>query len=170
MVGLGIGPASPTDADATRLQQIATETGGKYFPSVNADKLQPTFNQISSAVSCLQTPRSFDSRLFTKKGQSSGATAGLGKKTKSVELALNWAQPTNKFSLSSVQALGRRNKVLGSLTGKGKPKKLSFKRTEGTTYWSLSVKKPKGTKKLRFKVKAGQVLAPEKTVTQLTQR
>lgn len=170
VVGLGIGPASPTDPDATRLQQIATDTGGQYFPSVDAAKLQPTFNQISSAVSCLRAPRSFTSRLFTKKSQSSTAAAGLATKTKKVELALNWAQPTNKFSLSSVQALGRKNKVLASLTGKGRPKKLSYKKTTGTTFQSLSVKKPKGTRKLRFKVKAGQVLSPERTISQLTQR
>ena len=170
VVGLGIGRASPTDADATRLQQIATDTGGRYFPSVDAAKLQPTFNQITSAVSCLQSPRTFNSRLFTRKGQSSAAAAGLGKNTKKVELVLNWAQPTNRFSLSTVQAVGRKNKVLASLTGKGKPKKLSVKKTRGTTFQSLSVKKPKGTRKLRFKVKAGQVLMPERTVSQLTQR
>lgn len=170
VVGLGIGAASPSDPDATRLQKIATDTGGRYFPNVDSSKLQPTFNQITSAVSCLRFPRSFNSRLFTKRGQSSSATAGLGKKTKKVELVVNWAQPNNKFKLSSVQALGRRNKVLASLSGKGKPKKLSVKASSGATFRSLSVKKPKGTKKLRFKVKASQVTLPERTVSQLTQR
>ncbi len=170
VVGLGIGPASPSDPDATRLQKIATDTGGRYFPSVDSTKLQPTFNQITSAVSCLRSPRAFNSRLFTKRGQSSSATAGLGSKTKKVELVVNWAQPNNKFSVSSVLALGRKNKVLASLSGKGKPKKLSVKKSSGATFRSLSVTKPKGTRKLRFKVKASQVSLPERTISQLTQR
>lgn len=170
VVGLGIGAAGAGNSDADRLQQIAAETGGKYFPNVTASKLQTTFNTISSAVSCLQAPKSFTSKVFTKPGQSSTKTANISSVTKKADLVLNWTQPTNNFTIADVRALGKRNKTLATLSGKGKPKKLSVKKARGETYTSLSLKKPKGTRKLRFKVRVSKLLIPEPTETQLTQR
>ena len=100
VVGLSIGAAGPGQDDANRLQLIADETGGRYFPNVTAAKLQTTFNTISSAVNCLQAPKSFTSKVFTSRGQSSTKTTSLASITKSADLVLNWAQPTNKFKFS----------------------------------------------------------------------
>jgi hypothetical protein len=169
VVGLGIG-APGSDPDANRLQQIANETKGFYFPGVTAATLQPTFNAIISAISCVAAPQAFTSRLFTAAGQTSGATARLARSTKKADLVLNWAQPTNNFSFSAVQALGRKNKVLADLKGRGKRKKLRVNKDSGATFRSLTVRKPKGTRKLRFKVRANRVTTPEVTLTQLTQR
>jgi hypothetical protein len=170
VVGLGIGAAGPGLENENRLQMIADETGGRYFPNVTAAKLQTTFNTISSAVNCLQAPKSFTSSVFTRRGQSSTKTTSLASITKSADLVLNWAQPTNKFKFADVRALGSRNKTLATLTGRGKPKKLSVKKSGGDTFTSLSLRKPKGTRKLRFKVSATTLLLPEATETQLTQR
>jgi len=169
VVGLGIG-APGTNPDANRLQQIANETGGFYLPGVDAGTLQPTFNAITAAVSCLKAPRAFSSRLFTKAGQTSGATQRIPGSTKRADLVLNWAQPTNAFAFSAVQALGRKNKVLADLKGKGRRNKLRIKKSSGETFRAITVKKPKGTRKLRFRLKATRVTIPEKTLTQVTQR
>ncbi len=169
VVGLGIGAAG-TNPDANRLQQIATETGGTYFPGVDAATFQPTFNAITAAVSCLQAPRAFVSKLFTKAGQTSGGTSTVAKSTRNVDVVLNWAQPANAFAFSAIQALGKRNKVLADLKGRGKRDKLRTKKSSGETFRSITVRKPKGTRKLRFRLKAGRVTVPEVTVTQLTQR
>jgi len=170
VVGLGIGAPGPTNPDANRLQQIATETGGIYFPGVDAATFQPTFNAITAAVSCLQAPRAFVSKPFTKAGQTSSGTAPITRSTRNVDVVLNWAQPTNAFAFSAIQALGKRNKVLADLKGRGKRDKLRTKKSSGETFRSITVRKPKGTRKLRFRLKAGRVTVPEVTVTQLTQR
>jgi hypothetical protein len=171
VVGLGIGKAGIGNADADRLQLIANETGGTYFPDVTAATLQPTFNAISSTVNCLKPPKTFTSRQFTRKGQTSRRTTGINKAAKNVDIVLNWAQPNNLFRISSVAALGSKNKVLATLSGKGKPKKIKGqKKAKGSTYRSLSMRKPKGTKRMRFTVKVATILQPEKTITQLGQR
>lgn len=171
VVGLGIGRAGVGNSDADRLQQIAAETGGTYFPDVEAGTLQPTFNSISSAVNCLRPPKTFRSRLFTRRGQKSTKTTKVNKSAKKIDMVVNWSQPNNTFAMTSVAALGRKNKVLATLSGKGKPKKLKGKkRAKGTTFRSLSFTKPKGTRKLRFTVKAGRILQAERTISQMTQR
>ena len=43
-------------------------------------------------------------------------------------------------------------------------------RSSGDTFTQLSVRKPRGTRKLRFKVSASTLVFPEATETQLTQR
>ena len=171
VVGLGIGKAGKGDSDADRLQQIANETGGTYFPDVEAATLQPTFNSISSAVNCLQPPKTFRSKLFTARGQRSTRTTGISKLARKVDIVLNWAQPSNRFGISSVAALSARNKVLATLSGKGKPRKIGGKKTaKGTTYRSLSFRKPKGTRKIRFTIKVSRIFQAERTITQLSQR
>lgn len=170
VVGLGIGRPSPTNPDANRLQQIANETGGIYFPDVTAARLQPTFNAISSAVGCLQPPKTYRSRLFSRARQSHTRTARISTRARKFELVVNWAQPSNSFTLSNIQALGRRNRVLASLSGRGRPKKLRIRRGKGDTFRSYAIRKPRGTRKLRFKVRAKRVITAERTITQLTQR
>jgi hypothetical protein len=49
VIGLGIGRRG---GDAGRLQRIATETGGRYFPSVDQDDLQRVLNGIDSVLNC----------------------------------------------------------------------------------------------------------------------
>jgi von Willebrand factor type A domain-containing protein len=169
VVGLGIGPATASDPDAQRLQQIATETGGRYFPSVDAATLQPTFNEISAAVSCLNPPKTFKTKVFTRKGQTSTKTTKVARQAKRLDLVVNYAQPNNKITFAGVAALGKRGRVLASSSGKGKPKKLKIRKSKSTTFQALSFKKPKGTRKLRFKVKANRIVLPERAILQLTQ-
>lgn len=171
VVGLGIGKAGKGNPDADRLQQIANETGGTYFPDVEAGTLQPTFNAISSAVNCLQPPKRFRSRLFTRRGQKTTRTTGINKSAKKVDIVLNWAQANNRFGISGVAALGRKNKVLATLSGKGKPKKIrGQKLAKGRTFRTLSFRKPKGTRKVKFTVKVARIVQAERTLTQLSQR
>ncbi len=171
VVGLGIGKPGQGNADADRLQLIANETGGTYFPDVEASRLQPTFNIISSRVNCLVPPKTFNSKLFTRKGQKSTKTTTINSAAKNVDLLLNWAAPNNSFTIASVAALGRRNRILASLTGKGKPKKIKkVKRSKGKTFKQMSFAKPKGTRKLRFTIKVSKIFLSERTISQMTQR
>jgi hypothetical protein len=49
VIGLGIGRRG---GDAGRLQRIASETGGRYFPSVDQGELQQVLNAIDSVLNC----------------------------------------------------------------------------------------------------------------------
>ena len=79
VVGLGIGKPGPRNPNANRLQQIANETGGVYFPGVAAATLQPTFRTISAAVNCLPRPRTFRSRRFRHVDQRSTRVVKIAK-------------------------------------------------------------------------------------------
>ncbi len=87
-----------------------------------------------------------------------------------LDVVVSWAQPNNAFVLSSVQALGRRNRVLADLSGRGRPKRLRVRRATGPTFQSLVVSKPRGTRKLRLRIAATKVFRREPAVVQLTQR
>ena len=170
VVGLNIGRAGTSTA-ADRLQRIASETGGTYYPDVKNDTLQPTFNSISSAVNCLVPPKTFRSKVFTRKGQKSTRTTTINAAARNVDIVLNWATPSNKFGISSLTALGRKGKRLATLSGRGKPKKIGKQKlARGKTFRTLSFRKPKGTKRVRFTVKVATVVIPERTITQLSLR
>jgi hypothetical protein len=169
VVGLGIGKPGPNNPNANRLQQIANETGGAYFPNVAQATLQPTIRTIGAALNCLPTPRTFRSGIFRKKGQKSTRTVKIAKGTKKLDLVVNWTQRQSRFVLSDVRLLGKK-KTLATLSGKGRPFKIRTKKRGGKTFRSISFKKRTGTVKLRFTIQAKKVAKPERTITQLTER
>ena len=83
---------------------------------------------------------------------------------------LSWAQPNNRFVVSSVQALGRRNRVLADLTGRGRPRRLRVRRAGAATFQTLTLVKPAGTRRLRFRILSTRVFRREPAIAQLTQR
>jgi hypothetical protein len=89
---------------------------------------------------------------------------------KKLDFLVNWSEPGNKFAISKITAIGKKGRKLATLSGKGKPKKLKVTRARGDTFQSLSVRKPKGTKKVAFRVKALRVTTAERTLTELSQR
>jgi hypothetical protein len=141
VIGLTIGPATPGDADASRLQQIADETGGKYYPEQDASTLQATVNEISATLDCQQAPlRVVDT--FTSQGQARSHSIAILKGIRTVELTSTWSDPTNKFALTGLR-IGR-GKVLG-------------RRIAGATYLVVRITNPpRGT--LRFKVTASRLV------------
>lgn len=51
VLGIGIGPPG-ADADANRLQKIATDTGGAYYPSVDAASLPGVVADLDAKLAC----------------------------------------------------------------------------------------------------------------------
>ncbi len=169
VVGLGIGKAGTGD-DANRLAAIAQQTGGRYFPDVQQASAQAVFNSISSLVNCQALPATFTSKIFFSKGQQQTRGFKVSKSTKRFSIVLNWAQPTNRFTISAIRALGKKNKLLATLSGKGKPRKIKVKKLFNPTFLVLDFKKPSGTRKLRITIKANTLASSELTVTQLSAR
>jgi hypothetical protein len=167
VVGLGIGKPG-TGEDADRLQAIATQTGGRYFPDVQQAAAQAVFNSISSLVNCQALPATFTSKIFLRKGQKQSRGFSVPTTRKRFSLVLNWAQPTNRFTFAAIKAIGRKHKVLATVSGKGKPRKLKIKKLSSSTFLALDVNKPKGTRTLRITIRASRLNASEITVTQLS--
>ena len=170
VLGLRLGAPSLADPAAARLQQIASETGGVYVPVPDPPGLQPAINAIGAAAACLPAPRTLGARVFSRAGQTSTRSAGVAASARKLDLVLSWAQPSSGFVFSSVQALGRRNRLIADLSGRGRPRKLRVRRATGATFQALVVDKPRGTRRIRVRVAATRVFRREPAVTQLTQR
>lgn len=167
VVGLRIGAADPS---AGRLQQIAAESGGLYLPAATSADLQPALGSISTAIGCLPPPRTSTSGLFTRTGQRSTRTVALASTTSRIDLVLSWTRQNNGFGFVTVEALGRRNRVIADLSGRGRPAKLRVRRALGAGFQTLTVGRPRGARKLRYRIGALRFFARERAITQLIQR
>jgi hypothetical protein len=76
---------------ADRLQRIATETKGKYFPNVTAEKLQPVFNAIDSKLNCDVGLDGFVDAL-SDQDMSEPNDVVLDDDTQSADLNVSWAR------------------------------------------------------------------------------
>ncbi|MFY9488308.1 MAG: hypothetical protein WAP35_06395 [Solirubrobacterales bacterium] len=152
VVGLGTGLLPD---DQARLQTIAAETGGQYFPGVTAGTVNSTMNQIDAALNCQAIAKTFTDQ-FAKIKKPKTKSTKISSKTRSVDLVLSWENPLDAFTISGVK-----------LNKKGKDPKLSIKKTSGTTFLTVHVGKlKKGT--LRFKLvatKLGSVFPGSTTPT-----
>jgi hypothetical protein len=112
VIGMGIGPASPADPAATRLQAIASSTGGLYFPSVDASTLQQTVNTIASRLACQPLVKTFTD-TFSTAGQVKRRHLKVPRRTKAVNFTLTWSDPRDRFTLAKVRQAkhGRKPKV-----------------------------------------------------------
>lgn len=137
VIGLTIGPARGGDPNAKRLQQIADETGGKYYPQQDASTLQATVNEINSIFDCQKAPAQVVD-TFTGQGQERAHTASIPTSTSTVELTTTWTDPADRFAVTIV--------------GPGRAT-----RTVGATYIVLRVTKPPPGA-LRYRVRASRLV------------
>lgn len=146
VLGLGIGPASATDLDATRLQVIANETSGIYYPSVNTGNIAATVNKVDAALNCQAVAKTFTD-TFTKVGQTKSKVVSIGSRTSSSDLTLTWASPLDSFTISRISL-----KTSSGSTISVSKKRLRIKRSAGKTFVNANIKGLKRGK-LRFKLK-----------------
>jgi hypothetical protein len=150
------------DQDKARLQQIATDTGGTYFPETDSSLLQSVMNQIASDLTCQAPPRAFTDQLAAGKSVSHSIT--IPSKIKSAKIVLTWASPLDAFTISSFKIVNHGKTVAKA----AKVRKLKVKRTTTDTYVVVQLSRlVKGT--LRFKVKATKVGSGSPKATLTTQ-
>jgi hypothetical protein len=170
VVGLGNFQAQPDDA--ARLQQIANETGGKYFAQQDASSLQSTMNQIDSLIACRQI-------TITKQVVINGVgtdTLGnrLSRSTLSLGIELSHPNAGNKVGLSEIQQVMRgrvvaRWRASGAIATTSRVKKLRVTRRLGSTFQVLRVRGLlRGGGRLRYKVRTTTFVAQETATLQLT--
>ncbi|HMC49176.1 MAG TPA: hypothetical protein VKH20_00880 [Solirubrobacterales bacterium] len=152
--------------DQARLQKIASDTGGRYFPLKDSAQLQSVMNTIEAALTCQTPPRQFTDLLA--KGQSKTHSVAIGAATKSVQITLTWTSPLDKFKLSGLRLVNKGHLLaVASRPGK-KPGKLKVSRTLSSTFAVVKVSHlHKG--QLRFAVKAATVGSGEPKVSLTTQ-
>ena len=152
--------------DQARLQKIASDTGGRYFPLEDSAQLQSVMNTIEAALTCQTPPRQFTDLLG--KGQSKTHSVAIGGATKSVQITLTWTSPLDKFKLSGLRLVNKGHLLaVASRPGK-KPGKLKVSRTLSSTFAVVKVSHlHKG--QLRFAVKAATVGSGEPKVSLTTQ-
>jgi hypothetical protein len=148
------------DQDKARLQQIATDTGGTYFPETDSSLLQSVMNQIGSDLTCQAPPRAFTDQLAA--GKSVSHSIPISSKVKSAKIVLTWASPLDAFTISGFKIVNHGRTVAKA----AKVRKLKVTRTTTDTYVVVQLSRlVKGT--LRFKVKATKIGsgAPKATLT-----
>jgi hypothetical protein len=152
--------------DQARLQKIASDTGGQYFPLKDSAQLQSVMNTIEAALTCQTPPRQFTDLLT--KGQSKTHSVAIGGATKSVQITLTWTSPLDKFKLSGLRLVNKGHLLaVASRPGK-KPGKLKVSRTISSTFAVIKVSHlHKG--QLSFAVKAATVGSGAPKVSLTTQ-
>jgi von Willebrand factor type A domain len=154
--------------DQARLQQIAADTGGRYFPLKDSSQLQAVMDDIEAVLTCQTQPRQFTDLL--KQGQSKTHSIAIGAATKAIQIALTWASPLDKFKVSGLKLVNKGHLLaIAARRGKvRKPGKLKVQRTVGSTYTVLKISHlHKG--QLSFAVKAVKVGSGEPKVSLTTQ-
>jgi hypothetical protein len=150
--------------DQARLQKIATDTGGQYFPLKEASQLQAVMNDIGAALTCQTPPRQFTDLL--RQGQDKVHSVSIGAATKSIQIALSWASPLDKFKLRLLKLVDNGRVI--AVAPRRKPAKLKVTRTVGSTFTLVKVSGlHKG--RLFFTVKATKVGSGAPKVSLTTQ-
>jgi hypothetical protein len=138
-----------TPDDQARLQTIANDTGGTYYPQVDSSQLQSVMNTIGATLTCQTPPQSFTDQLA--QGKTKAHSVAIGANTKSLQIALTWSSPLDAFTISGLKLVNH-----GKTIAVGARRKLKVTRTTSATFVLLKVSGlTRG--KLKFKVKATKV-------------
>ena len=165
---IGFGEGLSGVEDQARLERIANETAGKYYPLTDNSQLQAVMNSIGAELSCQTPPRTFTDKLA--QGKAASHTVSIGGSTKKIQIALTWASPLDKFTLKGLRLVnhGKPIAVAGRPGKARKPRKLQVKRHGSTTFSVIEVSGlSKGN--LRFEVQAKTIGSGEPQVTLTTQ-
>jgi hypothetical protein len=163
---VGFSGAIISQDSASRLQKIASDTGGRYFPLNSSSQLQSVMNAIGAALTCQTPPQTFTDQL--SQGATRAHSVTVGAHTSSLQLALTWASPQDQFTATGLKIVSHGKTVAVSAARHKKPRKLRVKITSSPTFTLLKVSHLRRGK-LKFKVKAVRVGSGAPSVTLTTQ-
>jgi hypothetical protein len=149
VVGFSPGLASATDQ--ARLKQIASDTGGHYYPLADSSQIQAVINKIGAALTCQSPPASVTDQLAA--GRSSRVHSfGIGSKIKTAQIALTWSSPLDKFTITGLSEIRNGKQVAVA----ARARRLKVTTSHGQTFLLVKVSKlVKGS--LHFRVRALRV-------------
>jgi hypothetical protein len=156
---VGFSPGLALPEDQARLAQIASDTGGRYFPLPDNSALQSVMNEIETTLTCQSAPKTFTDTL--KPGKSKQHAVAIAKHSNSAQLTLTWTSPLDTFKIKGLKIVQH-----GDVVAARGVRHLKVKITKGTTYVVVKVTKLVPGK-LHFKLTAAKVGsgAPEVTLT-----
>src|SRR4051794_13075415 len=93
VIGFSAGLSLPEDQ--ARLSQIASDTGGAYYPLPDSSSLQSVMNQIETGLTCQSAPKTFTDDL--KPGKSKQHAVTIDGQSNSAQIALTWTSPLDTF-------------------------------------------------------------------------
>ena len=112
---IGFGSAVLDPENQARLQRIASETGGIYFPQTSSSELQSVVLDISNLLACQKSAKRVTTP-FTAVGQTKPITEALSASTKTVVINSSWANPFDKFQLVGKITIRSRGRTVASGT------------------------------------------------------
>jgi hypothetical protein len=161
---IGFSPGVADTEAQLRLKTIASDTGGQLYPLSDSSQLQSVMNNIGAALTCLTPPTTFTDQL--KQGAGKTHSVPIGASTKSLQIALTWSSPLDKFTISNLKIVSHGRTI--AQAARRKVRKLAIKTTSSPTFTVLKVSRlTKG--KLTFKVKATAIGSGQPQVTLTTQ-
>jgi hypothetical protein len=158
---IGFSPGLAAPEDQARLQRIASDTGGKYFPLTDSSSLQSVMDQVETILTCQSAPKTFVDSLG--QGTSKVHSVTIGSRSRTAQLALSWTSSLDKFSISGLKIVRK-----GKTVAAARVRKLKVTRKGGATFVVVKVSKLVPGK-LRFKVKATRVRSGQPKPTLTTQ-
>jgi hypothetical protein len=177
VIGLGIGRSG---ADAKRLQRIADDTKGEYFPGVTDRNVQTVMGRIDSHLNCdigLENfPFTFDDSEDTEDTETDIEDDAF-----SSDVTVSWDDPEDDIDIDEIVLERRGNRKVTTRVGRKKIKKALHSRSSvtsgpltisgrnGFTFETLRVAGVHGAGKLKVKVGATKVRGKSRVTTQITQ-
>ena len=154
VVGFGTSAALPEDA--ARLQQIANDTGGQYFPQTSSAKLVSVMNQIDNILNCTTSSVVTINDTFTKLNQKKSHIVSVPRGKKAQDLVTTFNTGAG-FTVSNIVEIYKRkviakyNPTVSNISKKRtKVKKLKVTKQTGATFINLHIKGLKPGAKLKF--------------------
>ena len=147
VIGFSAGVGAPEDQ--ARLKQIASDTGGRYFPLPDSSALQGVMDQIETTLTCQSPPRTFIDSLAQGKTKPHSVT--IGSRSRVAQLALSWQSPLDSFSISGLKIVRK-----GKTVAAARVHRLKVTKKRGATFVVVKVSHlVKG--KLSFRVRAAKI-------------
>ena len=147
VIGFGTSAALPDDQAA--LQNLATSTGGQYYPQTSSSGLVSVVNGILAQITCQSQPQTFPF-TFTKVGQTFAKSVVIGASTHSADFLVSY--PTKDDAFSFHASLFVHGKKVAAAK-KHKVKKLKMKIVKSETFFTVHIRGLKRGK-LKFAIKA----------------
>jgi hypothetical protein len=147
VIGFGTSAATPEDQQA--LQNLATTTGGQYYPQTNSSGLVSVVNGILAQITCQSQPQSFPFN-FTRVGQTFTKSVVVGGNTHSADFLVSYPTKDDSFVFHAKLYVHGREVAAAK---KRKVKKLKMKIVRSETFFTVHIKGLKRGK-LKFSLKA----------------
>lgn len=149
VIGFGDSAASPDNVKA--LQDLATGTGGQYYPQTSSAKLVSVVNSILAQITCQTQPRTFND-VFKKVGQAISHSVNIGGTIHSANVVASYPTSGDQFTFKAQLFQGRKQ-VAATTAKRHKLRKLKLTITRSETFFTAHIRGLVHGK-LKFTIKA----------------